>query len=139
MRYFYLLNHSAKDHCGTCTKCIDSCNTEAILPNKVVDGSKCIAYFKFELKDTLIPESIQSKFDNWIFGCDVCQTVCPWNRFSTPTTEIKFSPLPEILNFSTSDWEELTEEKFKLIFQHLPLRRSKFSGIKRNLRLTKKL
>ena len=129
----------AKDYCGSCTKCINSCPTDAILPNKVVDGSKCISYFTIELKDALIPDSMQSKFDDWIFGCDVCQTVCPWNRFSSPTTEIKFRPLPEILNFSTRDWEDLTEEKFKITFKDSPLKRSKFSGIKRNLRLTKRL
>ena len=124
----------AKDYCGSCTKCIDSCPTDAILPNKVVDGSKCISYFTIELKETLIPEAMQGKFDNWMFGCDVCQEVCPWNRFSTPTSEINFTPIPAILNFSTSDWEELTEENFKIIFKNSPLKRSKFSGIKRNLR-----
>ena len=124
----------AKDYCGSCTKCIDSCPTDAILPNKVVDGSKCISYFTIELKETLIPETMKGKFDNWMFGCDVCQDVCPWNRFSSPTSEINFTPIPAILNFSTSDWEELTEENFKIIFKDSPLKRSKFSGIKRNLR-----
>ncbi len=124
----------AKDYCGTCTKCIDSCPTEAILPDKVVDGSKCISYFTIELKDALIPGSMKGKFDNWMFGCDVCQDVCPWNRFSKPTAEINFTPLPAILNFSNNDWEELTEENFKLIFKNSPLKRSKFEGIKRNLK-----
>ena len=123
----------AKDYCGSCTKCIDSCPTDAILPNKVVDGSKCISYFTIELKEALIPESMVGKFDNWMFGCDVCQDVCPWNRFSTPTNEINFTPIPAILNFSNNDWEELTEEGFKIIFKDSPLKRSKFSGIKRNL------
>ena len=123
----------AKDFCGSCTKCIDSCPTDAILPNKVVDGSKCISYFTIELKETLIPETMKGKFDNWMFGCDVCQDVCPWNRFSSPTSEINFTPIPAILNFSTSDWEELTEESFKTIFKNSPLKRSKFAGIKRNL------
>lgn len=123
----------AKDYCGTCTKCIDSCPTEAILPDKVIDGSKCISYFTIELKDALIPDAMKGKFDNWMFGCDVCQDVCPWNRFSKPATEINFMPIPAILNFSTSDWEEMTEENFKLIFKNSPLKRSKFSGIKRNL------
>ncbi|MBC7423538.1 MAG: tRNA epoxyqueuosine(34) reductase QueG [Ferruginibacter sp.] len=125
-----------KDYCGTCTKCIDSCPTDAILPDKVVDGSKCISYFTIELKDALIPDAMKSKFDNWMFGCDVCQEVCPWNRFSKPTSEINFSPLPAILNFTTSDWEDLTEESFKLIFKNSPLKRSKFQGIKRNLHFT---
>ena len=123
----------AKDYCGSCTKCIDSCPTDAILPNKVVDGSKCISYFTIELKETLIPEKMKGKFDNWMFGCDVCQDVCPWNRFSSPTSEVSFSPIPAILNFSTSDWEELTEESFKTIFKNSPLKRSKYAGIKRNL------
>ena len=123
----------AKDYCGTCTKCIDNCPTEAILPDKVVDGSKCISYFTIELKDALIPDAMKGKFDNWMFGCDVCQDVCPWNRFSKPTNEINFSPIPAILNFSTTDWEELTEENFKIIFKDSPIKRSKFEGIKRNL------
>lgn len=123
----------AKDFCGTCTKCIDACPTDAILPDKVIDGSKCISYFTIELKDTLIPDALKGKFDNWMFGCDVCQQVCPWNRFSKPTNEIKFTPLPSVLNFSKSDWEDLTEENFKIIFKDSPLKRSKFKGIKRNL------
>ncbi len=128
----------AKDYCGTCTKCIDICPTDAILPDKVIDGSKCISYFTIELKDALIPDTMKGKFDNWMFGCDVCQDVCPWNRFSKPTTEIKFTPIPSILNFTNNDWEELTEENFKLIFKNSPLKRSKFAGIKRNLTFIKK-
>ena len=123
----------AADFCGSCTRCIDNCPTDAILPGKVVDGSKCISYFTIELKDALIPGCMREKFDNWMFGCDVCQEVCPWNRFSKPTNEIAFTPLPEVLNFSTNDWEELTEEQFKIIFRNSPLKRSKFAGIKRNL------
>ncbi len=123
----------AKDYCGTCTKCIDACPTEAILPDKVVDGSKCISYFTIELKDMLLPENMKGKFDNWMFGCDTCQDVCPWNRFSKPHNEINFTPMPEVLNFTTIQWEEMTEESFKKIFQHSPLKRSKFAGIKRNL------
>jgi epoxyqueuosine reductase len=124
----------AKDYCGTCTKCIDACPTEAILPDKVVDGSKCISYFTIELKEALIPDGMKGKFDNWMFGCDVCQDVCPWNRFSKPTNEIAFTPIPAILNFSVNDWDELTEEGFKLIFKNSPLKRSKFKGIQRNLK-----
>ncbi len=123
-----------KDYCGTCTKCIDHCPTEAILPEKVIDGSKCISYFTIELKDALIPDAMKGKFDNWMFGCDVCQDVCPWNRFSKPNNEINFTPLPEILNFTKNDWEELTEENFKFIFKNSPLKRSKFEGVKRNLK-----
>ena len=123
----------AKDFCGTCTKCIDSCPTDAILPDKVIDGSKCISYFTIELKEALIPESMKGKFDNWMFGCDTCQDVCPWNRFSKGTKEEAFTPIPAILNFTFNQWEELTEESFKEIFNHSPLKRSKYKGIKRNL------
>jgi epoxyqueuosine reductase len=130
-------NPLVKDYCGTCTQCIDSCPTNAILPNKVVDGSKCISYFTIELKDMLLPDSMGGKFDNWMFGCDVCQDVCPWNRFSKPNTEAAFTPIPAILNFSTSQWEEMTEEAFKQIFKHSPLKRSKYAGIKRNLHFIK--
>jgi epoxyqueuosine reductase len=124
----------AKDYCGTCTKCIESCPTEAILPGKVIDGSKCISYFTIELKDMMIPSEMKGKFNNWMFGCDICQDVCPWNRFSKPTEQIEFTPIPELLNFSSQNWEELTEESFKKIFKDSPIRRSKFSGIKRNLK-----
>ena len=130
-------NALVKDYCGTCTKCIDECPTDAILPDKVIDGSKCISYFTIELKDALIPITQKGKFDNWMFGCDVCQDVCPWNRFSKATDETSFTPVPEILNFSTSDWEELTEESFKQIFKNSPLKRAKFEGIKRNLNFIK--
>ena len=124
----------AKDYCGTCTKCIDHCPTEAILPDKVIDGSKCISYFTIELKDALIPDTMKGKFDSWMFGCDACQDVCPWNRFSKPASEINFTPVPEILNFTKTNWEELTEESFKIIFKNSSLKRSKFEGIKRNLK-----
>jgi epoxyqueuosine reductase len=123
----------AKDYCGTCTRCIDACPTDAILKDKVVDGSKCISYFTIELKDLLIPENMKGKFGDWMFGCDICQDVCPWNRFAKPTDETAFSPIPEILHFTTSDWEEITEESFKKIFQNSPLKRAKLNGIKRNL------
>ena len=123
-----------KDFCGTCTKCIDACPTDAILPDKVVDGSKCISYFTIELKEMLIPGEMKGKFDNWMFGCDTCQDVCPWNRFSHPNQEINFIPLPEILNLSTKEWQEMTEDGFRKIFNNSPLRRSKFKGIQRNLK-----
>ena len=126
-----------KDYCGSCTRCIEACPTEAILPNKVVDGGKCISYFTIELKDALIPEEMQGKFGDWMFGCDVCQEVCPWNRFANPHEEEKFKPIAEILEYNKKDWEALTEESFKKIFKHSPLKRSKFSGIQRNLRLIK--
>ncbi|MBS1733175.1 MAG: tRNA epoxyqueuosine(34) reductase QueG [Bacteroidetes bacterium] len=123
----------AKDFCGSCTKCIDHCPTDAILPGKVIDGSKCISYFTIELKDALIPTSMQGKFQDWMFGCDTCQDVCPWNRFAKPNSEIQFTPLPEILNFSTADWEALTEDAFRSIFKDSPIKRTKYQGIKRNL------
>ena len=123
-----------KDYCGTCTRCIDECPTDAILDDKVIDGSKCISYFTIELKDALIPEGMKGKFDNMLFGCDVCQDVCPWNRFSKPSTEMQFKPLPEILNFTKNDWEEMTEESFKKIFKDSPIKRTKYQGIKRNLK-----
>jgi epoxyqueuosine reductase len=124
----------AKDYCGTCTKCIDSCPTHAIRENKVVDGSRCISYFTIELKDALIPVEMKNKFENWMFGCDICQDVCPWNRFSKPTGEIAFKPIPEILNLSTEAWEDMTEDAFKKIFKSSPLKRTKFKGIQRNLK-----
>jgi epoxyqueuosine reductase len=124
----------AGDYCGTCRRCIDACPTEAILENKVVDGSKCISYFTIELKDQLIPATMKDKFEDWIFGCDTCQEVCPWNRFSSTTSEIAFSPLPEILNFTTSDWEALTEDRFKEIFRHSAIKRTRYTGLQRNLR-----
>lgn len=124
----------AKDFCGSCRRCIDACPTGAILENKVVDGSKCISYFTIELKEMLIPNDQKNKFDNWMFGCDTCQDVCPWNRFSKPTTEPGFSPIAELLNLSTGDWEALSEEAYKKIFKDSPLKRSKYAGIKRNLR-----
>jgi len=123
-----------KDYCGSCTKCIDNCPTDAILPDKVIDGSKCISYFTIELKDLLIPGEMKGKFENKMFGCDICQDVCPWNRFSKPTTETAFTPLREILNFTKNDWEEITEESFKIIFKDSALKRTKYSGIKRNLK-----
>jgi epoxyqueuosine reductase len=124
----------AKDFCGTCTRCIDACPTEAIHPGKIVDGSKCISYYTIELKDMLIPGEMKGKFSNWMFGCDTCQDVCPWNRFSKPTTEAAFTPFPEILNLSTSEWLEMTEENFRKVFKDSPLKRAKFKGIQRNLK-----
>ncbi len=123
----------AKDFCGSCTRCIDACPTDAILPNKVVDGSRCISYFTIELKEMLLPQEMSNKFGNWMFGCDTCQDVCPWNRFSKPHSESAFTPIPEILNLSNNEWQAMTEESFRKIFKHSPLKRSKFKGIQRNL------
>jgi epoxyqueuosine reductase len=123
----------AKDYCGSCNKCVEACPTDAILPGKVVDGSKCISFFTIELKDLLIPASMKGKFENWMFGCDSCQDVCPWNRFSQPHHEPAFNPIPEILNLSTREWEMMTEETFKKIFRDSALSRTKWKGIQRNL------
>lgn len=127
----------AKDFCGNCKRCIEACPTEAILPDKTINGAKCISYFTIELKDEIIPKEMKGKFANWMFGCDVCQDVCPWNRFSKPNKEQAFQPLPEILNFTTKEWEELSEEAFKKIFKHSPLSRAKFKGIQRNIKFLK--
>lgn len=124
----------AKDYCGSCTKCIDACPTDAILEDKIIDGSKCISYFTIELKDQFITESMKGKFENWMFGCDICQDICPWNRFSQPTNETAFTPIPEILNLSANEWEEMTEETFKKIFKDSPLKRAGLKGIQRNLK-----
>ncbi len=124
------------DYCGTCTKCIDACPTDAISEPYVVDGSKCISYFTIELKEN-IPQEMKGKFDNWAFGCDICQDVCPWNSFSTPHNEPQFKAKPEILNFSKKDWEEISEEIFKKTFKDSPLSRPKFEGIKRNIKFLK--
>lgn len=126
------------DYCGTCTRCIDACPTNAIEPGKVVNGSKCISYFTIELKDLLIPDSMKDKFGQWMFGCDICQDVCPWNRFSSPTREPAFRPVAEILHFSEKEWDEMTEEEFKKIFADSPLKRAKYNGIRRNLQFIKK-
>lgn len=127
----------AKDYCGSCRRCIEACPTGAIGEDKKINGSQCISYYTIELKEHLIPEEQKGKFQNWMFGCDVCQEVCPWNRFAKPTEEEGFKPYPEVLNFTTAEWEALTEETFNQIFQGSPIRRSKYSGIKRNLKFLK--
>lgn len=123
---------AVKDYCGSCTKCIDACPTDAIIAPYVVDGSKCISYFTIELKEN-IPNDVKGKLDNWTFGCDVCQDVCPWNRFSKPYSEPLFQANAELLNMKKEDWYELTEETFKRVFKGSAVKRTKFSGLKRNL------
>jgi len=125
------------DHCGTCTKCIDACPTEAILPNNTVDGSKCISYFTIELKES-IPNDFKGTFDDWMFGCDICQDVCPWNRFSKPHNEPLFTPKSELLNMTKKDWEEITQEVFSKVFQKSAVKRTKFTGLQRNISFLKK-
>ena len=124
------------DHCGTCTACIEACPTQAIVAPYVVDGSKCISYFTIELKEN-IPSEFKGKIDDWIFGCDVCQDVCPWNRFSRPHREPLFNPHPELLSMSKKDWEEITEDVFQKIFKNSAVNRTKFSGLKRNINFLK--
>lgn len=126
-----------KDYCGTCTACIDACPTQAILPNKEINGSQCISYYTIELKAALLPDTQKNKFDNWLFGCDTCQDVCPWNRFSKPHQEKNFEPLMEILNFNTQEWSNFSENEFRKIFKNSPLKRTKFNGIMRNLKFLK--
>jgi epoxyqueuosine reductase len=125
------------DHCGTCTKCIDACPTSAILPNNTVDGSKCISYFTIELKDN-IPNEFKGQFDDWAFGCDICQDVCPWNRFSKSHNEPLFTPKPELLSMNKKDWEEITEDVFSKVFKKSAVKRTKFSGLQRNISFLKK-
>ena len=121
------------DHCGSCTACIDACPTEALIEPYQIDGSKCISYLTIELKDS-IPTEFKNKMDNWAFGCDVCQTVCPWNRFSKPHSEPAFEPPNELLNLSKKDWEEMTEEVLDTVFKNSAVMRTKYEGLKRNIK-----
>lgn len=125
------------DHCGSCTRCIDACPTQAILPNNTIDGSKCISYFTIELKDE-IPNQFKGHFDDWMFGCDICQDVCPWNRFSEPNIEAKFKPDERLLNNNKNDWQEITKDVFQEIFRRSAVKRTKFEGLKRNINFLKK-
>ena len=129
---------ATKDHCGTCTRCIDACPTEAIVGPYIVDGSRCISYLTIELKSE-IPTEFKGKMDNWMFGCDVCQDVCPWNRFSTLNKEMAFQPNNELLNMSARDWEEISEDVFQKVFQKSPVKRTKYAGLKRNIDFLKKI
>jgi len=120
------------DYCGTCTRCVDACPTDAITEPYVVDGSKCISYFTIELKEA-IPNEVKGKFENWVFGCDICQDVCPWNRFSRPHTTPEFDLPPALQAFTKSDWEEITEEVFREVFRRSPVKRTKLAGLQRNV------
>lgn len=124
------------DHCGSCTACIDACPTNAIVADRVVDGSKCISYYTIELKNE-IPTSEKGKFEDWMFGCDICQDVCPWNRFSKSHNEPLFNPHPELLSMTKKDWEEITEDVFHKFFKNSAVKRTKFSGLKRNINFLK--
>ena len=125
-------DHAVTDHCGSCTACIDSCPTEAIVSPYIVDGSKCISYFTIELKES-IPAAMKGKFDDWAFGCDVCQDVCPWNKFSKPHSEPLLTPHPDLLSMTKRDWIEITEETFRAVFKKSPIKRAKYLGLKRNI------
>jgi epoxyqueuosine reductase len=127
-----------KDYCGTCTKCIDACPTQAIVEPYIVDGSKCISYFTIELKEA-IPVEFKNKMDNWIFGCDVCQDVCPWNSFSETHHEQLFKNTNGLLNYTTNDWYDLSEELFTKVFKGSAVKRTKYKGLKRNLEFIKPL
>jgi len=122
-----------KDYCGTCTKCIDACPTDAIVQPYVVDGSKCISYLTIELKDEILPSEFKGKMENWAFGCDICQDVCPWNRFSKPTKEARFNPHENLLKMSKADWTDLTQEVFQELFKKSAVKRTKFDGLRRNV------
>lgn len=128
---------STQDYCGTCTRCIDACPTNAIVGPYVVDGSRCISYLTIELKNE-IPNEFQGKMDNWMFGCDICQDVCPWNRFSTLHNEPSFMPKPELLSISKPEWEDITEDVFQKVFQKSPVKRTKYTGLKRNIEFLKR-
>jgi epoxyqueuosine reductase len=123
-----------KDHCGNCNKCVEACPTDAILPGAVIDSNRCISYYTIELKEMLIPERLHGKFENWMFGCDTCQDVCPWNRFAKASSESAFTPLPSLLNLSLQEWEEMSKETFDELFRHSPLKRAKYDGIRRNIK-----
>ncbi|MDF1672556.1 MAG: tRNA epoxyqueuosine(34) reductase QueG [Vicingaceae bacterium] len=126
-------DNEIKDYCGSCTTCVEACPTNAILPNNVVDGSKCISYFTIELKDEIIPNEVKGQFNDWMFGCDICQDVCPWNRFSKPHNEPLFNPNEKLLKYSKNEWKEITEEIYQEIFKKSPVKRTKFKGVKRNI------
>ena len=131
-------DYAVTDHCGSCTACIDACPTEAIVAPYVVDGSKCISYFTIELKDQL-PTEMKGKFDDWAFGCDICQDVCPWNKFSKPHSEPLFNPHPDLLSLNKADWENITEETFRAVFKDSAVKRTKFSGLTRNIDFLKSI
>ncbi len=125
------------DHCGKCTRCIDACPTDAILPNNNLDASKCISYLTIELRDN-IPSGFKNQMEDWMFGCDICQDVCPWNRFSEPHNQPLFTPKEPLLEMNKRDWQELTEETFRKVFKKSAVKRAKFSGLTKNISYLKK-
>jgi epoxyqueuosine reductase len=127
-----------KDYCGTCTKCIDACPTEALIQPYVIDAKKCISYLTIELKDEILPAEFKGKMNDWMFGCDICQDVCPWNRFAKKHNESRFNPQKELLEMSKSDWKDLTEEIFQEVFRKSAIKRTKLQGLQRNIAFIKK-
>ncbi|HEA31227.1 MAG TPA: tRNA epoxyqueuosine(34) reductase QueG [Leeuwenhoekiella sp.] len=130
-------DHAVTDHCGSCTACLDACPTQAIVEPYVVDGSKCISYYTIELKDS-IPEEASGNMDDWMFGCDICQDVCPWNKFSKAHSEPLFNPNPQLLDMTKKDWEEITQEVFSQVFKKSAVKRTKFAGLARNIQFLQK-
>ena len=125
-----------KDYCGSCTACIDACPTGAIVDNTVIDSNKCISYLTIELREA-IPSEFKDSMDSWMYGCDVCQDVCPWNRFSKPHSEPQFEPNDSLKDMKDSDWEDLSEELFRDLFKGSAVKRTKFSGLIRNIKFNK--
>ena len=130
-------DHEIKDHCGSCTACLDSCPTDALYEPYKIDASKCISYFTIELKDKF-PHNLNEDFKDWIFGCDICQDVCPWNSFSKSNNDPLLKPREELINFTKKDWIELTDEVFKVVFKKSPIKRTKYQGLKRNIQYANK-
>ena len=130
-------DNEIKDHCGSCTACLDSCPTDALYEPYKMDASKCISYFTIELKDKF-PDNLNEDFKNWIFGCDICQDVCPWNSFSKSNNDPLLKPSHELINFTKKDWIELTDEVFKVVFKESPIKRTKYQGLKRNIQYASK-
>ena len=130
-------DHEIKDHCGSCTACLDSCPTDALYEPYKIDASKCISYFTIELKDKF-PDNLNEDFKDWIFGCDICQDVCPWNSFSKSNNDPLLKPREELINFTKKDWIELTDEVFKVVFKESPIKRTKYQGLKRNIQYASK-
>lgn len=130
-------DHETTDHCGTCRKCIDACPTDAIVSEKIIDGSRCISYATIELKNE-IPDHFKDKMEDWMFGCDICQDVCPWNRFAAPHQQNRFMPNEALKNFTKREWKDLTQEIFSEIFRKSPVKRTKFAGLKRNIEFLQK-
>jgi epoxyqueuosine reductase len=126
-----------RDYCGTCTKCLDACPTNALATPYQIDASRCISYLTIELKDQLIPQQFNESMENWMFGCDICQDVCPWNRFSKAHQEKRFNPDFELLNLNTNDWQALTSDHFEILFKNSAIKRTGFQGLKRNINFLK--